>query len=941
MKKRIIFVVSILLSCLFVSCKSTKNIQNNVVLKMDSSITQGTLENGMTYLIKENNEPKNRILLRLVVKAGSVNEDDDQKGVAHFVEHLAFNGTKNFKKNEIVDYFEKIGMAFGPEVNAYTTLEETVYMLEIPADDPKMLTTSLLVLHDWASEVTFEQEEIDKERGIIKEEWRLRQGVDAKIEEVQLSSLLKDSKYEKRRVLGDMDIISKVSRNSIVDFYKKWYKPENMAVVIVGDAKKDVLEKALKEIMNTIPKSSEPLEKTEYPIPSATKKSIREVKHTEQKYPIIQVFGEDKNYKPVTTYDDQRYQLALAVASSGFNQRLADLSKKPDNPWLEAIASGTYIVYQKFYNYMAILPKDNQFTPALQKFIDEYDRMILFGLDNNEFERIKTQILQVVEYNYTVRNKTPSVNHAGNMVYSALSGAVLLSAKDSYKISKQILNDLTLEEVNLAFKNAIKNRGTQMIIMSPNDYKVPPQTEIFNIWNNYTNAEVKAYEEKKIQDSFMQAPTYKGKIVSKKEHKNFLGKEYVLDNGIRIITKKTDFEKDTIRMSATSLGGLSLVSDKDYPSAACCTDYALFSGSKNLSFEDIQKIASTKNIGFAPYISNTKEGINANSDNKSLESIFQLTHLYFTQATFNDDSWAYIKENFETIAKGYGNTPEDVLNAKIIEILAKDNIRYAPITNDFVKKMNQKTSEKIYRERFSNPADFTFVFAGDFNETKLLDLCCTYLGSLKTTSNHDEYVSTQYNFPKGITKETVYKGKDGKGLVTICFGGKLAPAENVEQTYIDYQLINQLRSLLDIRLREIVREDKGGTYGISVSADLWGNKERQYEFFLNFGCEPKRQEELTQAILAEIEKIQKEGVSQEYIQKINEAYHRATEMNYQKNDWFINQITSAFVFKTVKEDFTNNELTITKLTTSETMQELANKYLNTKNYVCVYLKPEK
>lgn len=938
------FLVLLSAFLLATACKSTskvQEVQENSAIEFDKSVKQGTLANGMTYYVKENHEPQNRIMLRLVVKAGSVMEEDDQKGVAHFVEHLAFNGTKNFEKSAIVDYFEKIGMSFGPEVNAYTSFEETVYMLEIPADDPQMLKTSLLVLHDWASEISFDPVEVDKERGVVTEEWRLSQGLNRRITEKQIPLIYKDSKFEKRLPIGDMNVISTVSRQRVIDFYTKWYRPEFMSVILVGDAKTDVLEKAIKEIMGTIPASKEPMEHPDFPLPVQTKRNIAILQDPEQKYPIVNIFFRNTNCAPSKDYNDLKSKVAIQIANACFNQRLQEITNGANSTWLDA-GSGEYrALNQNAFNYLGVIPKENQFEDALKALFDEYDRICNHGITQEEFDRVKVFILSQNELNLKNKDKVPSSQIASNLVDYVLTGNIPTSPEYEYPLIKKVLNDLSLEQLDYAFKSNFRNRGTLMFIVAPSSAKdIPSEKEIYNIWENHQNSEIVKYSEDKARDTLMDRPSKKAKIVSKKELKEIDAKEFVLENGIRIITKKTDFEKDIITMSAVSKGGKNLVSEKDFPSSFVSVDYAFLSGFPGFSYNQLQKYLAPKNISYKGSITDNSEKLIGSSTNEDIEVLFQMTNLMFSQAQFTDEGWNLVNQYYRQSAQTHGQSPSDVFSDKIIELAFGNNIRYAPFNMDFFNKMDKKTAEKVYRERFENPADFTFIFAGDFNESKLLDLCCLYLGTLETTDKKESINLIIPDFPKKIKEATVYKGQDDQGMVDIFFGGVLPAAKTKEEYYLDAEMLNQLKALLEIRLREIIREEKGGSYGVSVYCDIFGDKQREYQMEIFFGCKPDREAELKQEVFKEIKRLQSEEISAEYIEKLTESYRRTRETNLRENAFFMNNLNDIYTFDLIPEDFLKLEEKVISKTTAEELKKLAKKYLNTENYVCVFLKPE-
>ena len=444
-------------------------------LVLDSAVKQGKLDNEMSYFIRENGEPKNRIQLRLVVKTGSCMEEDDQKGVAHFVEHLCFNGTEHFEKSAIVDYFESIGMAFGPEVNAYTSFEETVYMLEIPADNPEILKTSLLVLHDWASAVSFNPEEIDKERGVIVEEWRLRtQGVQGRASDKEIALLCKDSRYAERVPIGDMDVIRNIKPERIIDFYKKWYRPENISVVAVGDIKTSVLENAIKEIMGTIPASEKKTKVPTFKIPVQTKKNIGIMRDKELSIIEAYIFQQSDNNEPVTTKEQLREEYALGFAADVFNQRCEEKTNSPDALWLGAGLGQMSLANQDLY-LMQFYPKTGLFREAFQTLLDEYERFLKHGVTESELVRIKQAYLQSVQQNYANKDKHASSNYADSIVSYITRGKIFVSEEDKLKLSTEIINQITAEEILEVARKSFDNRGTIMFVLAPDSLEIPSE----------------------------------------------------------------------------------------------------------------------------------------------------------------------------------------------------------------------------------------------------------------------------------------------------------------------------------------------------------------------------------------------------------------------------------------------------------------------------------
>lgn len=928
----------------FVACDSTKieNTAKSQTLKSYNKIKTGALENGMDYYILENKTPANRIYIRLVVKAGSNLEEQNEQGVAHFIEHLCFNGTKNFKKNDIVNYFEKIGMNFGSGVNAFTSFEQTVYMLECPADDPEIFKTSMQILADWAHAVSFDPEEIEKERGVVIEEWRTTsQGINGRLSNFRINDMLKDSKHSERLPIGKPEVIKNITREEIINFYKKWYRPDLMSVVVVGDKKVSELEKVIVDTMNQIPAAEKKQILPKYNIPAQTEQRISRFVDKEQKHPIIYFIQQKTENLSCSTEEVLKENLVCGITNSIVNSRLSEISVKPESPWLEAVMFQQNLSNEGIFNLIGFLPKQDMFVPSLTKIFDEYDRFVTFGATESELERMRQAYLTSIEQNYQNKDKILSADYTNAIVSQVLTNNTVLSPEDNYKLQKKFVSEITLDDIQAVANKYFTNRGTSCELLLPEGYKgIPSDEEIMNIWQNYKNPEIAAYEESVSDKPLLEKPAKKAKITSTKKVKELDATEYVLENGIRIITKKTDFEKNKIYMTANSKGGTYLVSEDEIPSAQYAVNYAVLSGIADLSFTDLQKKLTGSNVNFNIGVYSTSEAFSGTASNENFETLLQLTNLCFTKPRFTDEGWTYVMANATQMASNYGTQPSDVFNAKIREILYKNNIRTSALTPEFVSKMNKETSERIYKERFANPADFTFTFVGDFNEKQLIENCCYYLGNLPTTNQKEETKYVYFPFPEGKPSATVQKGQDNQGAVFMCFGGELEPAKDMESGYKESTLFSQMVNILDIKLRENIREDKSGTYGVYVSPVFDGYPERFYKVSISFDCEPERQDELKQAVLDTINDLKNNKISEDEVTKLKEAYVRNKETNLFENDWWMSRLNAALVFTYEPLTSAKDSTTVPSWITAEEIQNQANKYLNTDNFVTVFLKPD-
>ena len=929
-----------------ISCSSTKAEKGDVAFQLNPDVLSGQLDNGMSYYILKNDYPVNRISLRLVVKVGSIAEKDSESGVAHLIEHMCFNGTEHFEKNSLIDYAESIGMDFGAEVNAYTSFEETVYKLEIPADHKEYLETALLIFHDWASAVTFDPEELDKERGVVTEEWRGRLGLSGRMTDAVLPFELKDSPYVDRLAIGSMDVIQNITRDEVVDFYKRWYQPQNMAVVISGYVDPKVAEWLIKENMGTIPAADPKNIPEKGYVPARTEKDVLIFADPEWSYTQVQLVSLDEDNKPMTTENDMRRYYLTRIVDEAMNARFSEITTDPNAPWLLAQAINYTETNSATFDGLVFVPKDDMIWDAFARVIDEMDRVLLYGITQSEFERVRDAILAAENQWYDQSESTSSLSRVAGLVDYVVKGEAFISDDDYIEAARKILGSIKLDEVNDRAKDIFEGRGMLSLIYLPEAYadEMPPKEEIIDFWENYSNVgAIAAYEENTAQGDLMERPATKATVTSKREIPSLGTNEYVLSNGVRLLVKKTDYDKSQIYMTALSKGGASLVSDDEYASCIFSPFYAIYSGIGGMDINQLQRYLSDKAVNFNVAIDERDEKIVGQTSPAELETLLKLINQLMTAPQFTDTGWNYISLMLDTQAKQYNAQPTDYFSSQISKLLYGDSIRhYTSISPELVSRINRQDAERLFKERYANAADFTFIFSGDIDEDNLVELCCYYLGTMPADSNKKEEGKYEpYSFPAGVTETVIKRGQDDKGRVFIGFGGTLPPSKDVNETYKDLSLLEQLRALVDIRLREIIREDKGGTYGVNVYTNLDGYPERYYEFQISFGCEPSREKELADEVIAALKTLRNETVDSVYIDKINESYRRSFEANQYNANWWLEVLNAIEVFGYMPLEAAYDSYSVIKWTTAESMKELANKYLNLDNYTIAYLEPEK
>lgn len=945
MKKfKSLITVAFALTVLLTGCTSTKNNSKDIPLQFNQDVLCGQLDNGMSYYILQNANPLNRISLRLAVKVGSIAEAENECGVAHFIEHMCFNGTEHFEKNSLIDYAESIGMDFGAEVNAYTSFEETVYKLEVPADNPDYLEKALLIFHDWASAVTFDPEELDKERGVVLEEWRGRLGLTGRLVDAVLPFELKDSPFVDRLPIGKPEVIQNITRDEVVNFYKKWYQPQNMAVVISGVVDPKVAEWLIKNSMGTIPAAEEKHTLAKGTVPPQTQKDLMVFADPELTFTQVQIISQDEDNKPCVTQGDLRRTYLTNLVNNIFNLRLYEITSDPDSPWLGANSVRYNETNTTAFNGYYFVPKEGCFAQAFQTMLDETDRLLLHGITESEFLRAKESLLTSENQWYEQSPAITSTERVDSLCHYFLCGDIVVSDDDYIEIARSIINSITLDEVNARATDLFEGRGTLCMIYTPESTaaEIPTKEEFISFWENYKSAaELEAYEDNAIDGDIMARPDKKAAVVSTNKIEALKSTEYVLENGARIIIRKNELDKGKIVISGLSNGGSSLVKDSEYPSCIISPLYAFYSGIGGMDISQFQKYISTKALGFNIAVNDTDECISGNSTPDNFEDLLQIINLFMTKPQFTEQGWNFVMQNMQQRALAYNVQPTDVLISRVRELLYGKSIRHTAINPEFVEMLDAAKSERIFKERFGNVSDFSFVISGDVDEEKVLELCQYYIGTIPVDKPlEEEAVHEKYKVISKITNEVVKKGKEDKGLVYICFGGRLPAAADVNETYKDIQLMEQLRSLIEIKLREIIREDKSGTYGVGVYGGIDGYPERNFQIQIEFGCEPAREEELIAEIITALDNLKKEAPAQSDVDKLRETYRRNFETNQNNSDWWVQQLGAILVFKYMPLEAAYDDNFGFKFITADNLKEQANRYLDTTKYICVSLKPE-
>ncbi len=957
---RFIFLSSLAMS-LVIGCKSTKTTSSSEVasapaptlspapttspptissapqkdqIPFDPETRIGKLDNGLTYYIRKNAKPENRAELRLAVNAGSLLETDDQQGLAHFVEHMAFNGTKNYPKNELINYLESIGTKFGAHLNAYTSFDETVYMLRVPTDSSEIFHTGFQILEEWAHLVSFDAEEIDKERGVVVEEWRTRLGANNRMQEKTLPTMLYQSRYADRLPIGKVDILESFEHESLRQYYRDWYRPELMAVVAVGDFELDEVEAIIKEKFGRIPNSQNPKTRVLYNIPDHKETLITIASDEEASYNIIRVLYKHETQK-TKTLQDYREGMIDALASSMLNGRFSELLQRENPPFTFASSGyGRLMRTKDNFGAIALVPQGG-YLSGLQALLTENERAVRYGFTATELEREKRSILTNLEKQYKERDKTNSRDLINQYVQHYLSDRPVPGIENRLKLYQEFLPSISLEEVNARMNEYIteENRVVIMTGSSKNDAQMPSEAEVKAILDKVEKLDLAAYEDKISDAPLMATLPQTGSIASQNRVEALNMTEITFSNGLKVILKPTDFKNDEILMRAYSPGGHSLYSDEQFMSASMADAIIGQSGIGSFDNVQLEKYLSDKVVNLSPGISELSEGFRGSTSPEDVETLLQLVHLYFTEARKDPTAFTALISRMKGLYANYLDRPEAYFQNEVSKIITQNHLRSQFPTPELLDQVKLDDAYQIFRERFSNAGDFTFFFVGNFELETLVPLLTQYLGSLPDKNIKENWKDVEVNHPKGKIEKNIYKGKEPKSNVVLYFNG------DYEWSLKENYQLNSMIHVLRIMLRESMRESKGGVYGVRASASPTKEPKERYSIRISFVCAPDNVDDLIATALKDIETLKKEGATAENLIKVKETQLKEYEEKLKENGYWMNYLYSTHLYQLDPLRYQNYSNRTAGLT-SEDVKATANQYLKMDNFIKAVLYPE-
>jgi zinc protease len=905
------------------------------LIPIDTQIRIGRLDNGFTYYIRKNTKPENRVEMRLAVYAGSVLEDDDQQGLAHFNEHMAFNGTANFAKNDLVKYLQSVGVQFGPEINAFTSLDQTVYMLTLPTDSAHIIANGYQIMEDWAHNLSFDTAEIDKERGVIVEEWRLGQGPNQRMQEKLFPVLFRGSKYATRLVIGKKEIIEGASYETIKRFYYDWYRPDLMAFVVVGDLDPDAVEAAVREHFGRLKMPDNPRIREGYPIPDQPGTEVAVATDKEMPYTIVEIACKtdplgNKYLK------DYRESLVIQLFSSMLNQRIEELKEQADPPLLySAVQYGSLGTREKNALQLLGLVSETGIEKGIRTLITEMERSNRYGFTEGELERQKKQLYSFFEKAYNERDKTESAVLVAEYIRNFITEEPIPGIEFEFDFVKEYLSGISLDEINALARRILIRNNRVVMVMAPQKegISLPSEEQILAVVSQSENQEIEAYVDKTAGAQLMAEKPAKGRIILTKKNEALGVVEMSLSNGAKVILKSTDFKNNEILFRAYSPGGYSLYSLADHQSAVNAADIVGECGLADYSPSDLTKLLAGKIVSAATYINPYHEGINGTAAPADLESMLQLVYLGFTKPRKDSALFSAYITRQKGLIKNLLADPENFFFDQYNRCKTQNNPRASLIpTEADIDRIDYNRAFEIYHDRFADASGFTFLFVGSFKIDSIKPLIETYLASLPSLRKPENWVDMGIRAPETKVDLPVYKGKDPKSFVAFYAEG------NEPWDPIESHMFGSLGQLLNIRYNDVLREQMSGIYGMGVDVGLVKIPFEHWEISIIIPCSPENTDILTKASIDEINKIREEGVTAEDLTKVKESQRRELEKNLKENSYWISQLVEAYRLN--DPGLITQSAGRIEAVTSERLQEVAKK-INLEKYVRVVLFPEK
>jgi len=902
-------------------------------LPLDPAVRTGKLSNGFTYFIRHNEEPKNRVIFYLVNKVGSILETEEQRGLAHFMEHMSFNGTKHFPKNELVDYLQKSGVRFGADLNAYTSFDETVYQLPIPTDKPELVQGGLQIMRDWAQDAILDPAEIDKERGVVLEEKRLGKGASDRMRQVYFPILLNHARYADRLPIGIDTVLNNFNPATIKSFYQDWYRPDLQALIVVGDINVDEMEKDIKTKFGDLKNPAKEKPRTVYNVSLTGKNQFISITDKENRGTSAEILIKQPEEK-VSTAADYRKLIIRSLFNDMLSERYNELVRQADPPYISGGAGiDNFLTSLDVYS-ARIAAKPGELEKGLKAVWRETVRACRFGFTEPELERAKKNYLSTIEFSFKQKDKTPSNRYVNEYLQYFLKGTTAPGIVEEYRLTQNDLLTITVADLNAVCAAYIKPVDRDILITAPETEKanLPNQSTVEN-WLKQVEAEpLQPYKDETSKLPLFVHEPVAGKIIKEENDEVLHTTTLTLSNGVKVILKPTDFDSNQVLLNGFAPGGTSLYNDADLQSANYAVAIAN-GGLGNYNATELSKYLSGKQASVSVGVSERYQVISGGSATNDLETILQLTYGRFTEPRLDKGQFnSFINRNKANLANR-ASDPNGVFADTVNAVLYQGNIRRTSPSVAKLDQVNVDRAFEIYKERFADASNFTFVFLGNFKIDVIKPMVEKYLGGLPSIHRGENYKNLDIHTPAGRIEKTVYKGIESKARVNLIFSGDFDYSA-AERTQLD-----ALKEVLQIRLTERLREEESGVYSPFAGEEVTKLPQPRYTFTISFGCSPQNVEKLVASVQDEINKLKASGPPQVNIDKFKAEDRRTRETDLKSNIWWMGYLMDNLQNQDDLHSFEHYDSEMATVT-PDSLKKLANKYLSGKNYIRLVLLPE-
>lgn len=905
-------------------------------LPIDKNVRIGKLDNGLTYYIRHNKLPENRAEFYIAQKVGSILEEPQQRGLAHFLEHMAFNGTKNFPGDDkglgIIPWCETVGIKFGTNLNAYTSVDETVYNISnAPIDRPNVLDSCLLILHDWSNFILLKDDEIDKERGVIREEWRSRNSGILRVYTDLLPTIYPGDKYADCMPIGSIDVINNFPYKDIRDYYHKWYRPDLQGIVIVGDIDVDAVETKLKAVFADEQKPINPAERIYYPVADNKEPIVAIGTDKEVDTPSIEIF-----FKQDATPDSEKNnvgfmasQYMTSMISSMLNARLSELTQSANPPFNRAYSyyGSFFVAKTKDAFGLSATSKADGIETALKTLLQETERARRFGFTESEYARARANYLQRLESAYNEREKTQHGSYVREYVQNFLNGEPIPGIENEFAMMNQLAPNIPLQALNMVMQQLVPDSNQVVVIAGPEKegLKYPTQEEVVSLLKGMKGLDLQAYVDKVSDEPLMKEAPKGGKIVSEKEGDIYGSTKLVLSNGVTVYIKKTDYKADEIRMKGTSLGGKSIFPDKDALNFAVMDKVVATGGLGNFSRVDLTKALAGKKVSVNAGLGATTENVFGTCSPKDFETMMQLTYLTFTAPRKDMEAFESYKNRTKAELESAQANPLSSFSDSLQKAMYNNHPRMVLLKPEMVDQIDYDRILEMYNDRFKDASDFTFYFVGNIDLETAKPLIAEYLGALPAINRKETFKDTKMEIRKGIYKNEFAKEQQTPtATIVFMYSGK------TPFTVKNNILLSFMTQILDMVYTEEVREKEGGTYGVNCFGNLQKYPKEQMLMQIVFQTDPEKKDKLAGIVVDELKKFAEEGPSEEHMKKVKEYMLKKYADNQKENNYWLNNLNDYFYNGM---DMTKDYTDIVNSITAKDVQKFAADFLKQGNEI--------